>query len=83
MSQPPLSQAIVRLEEELDVDLLDRTTRSVALTEAGRIFLAEAQRLMEQHALLIQHTRQAHSGTRGTLVLDFVGSAATVCRRSC
>jgi DNA-binding transcriptional LysR family regulator len=44
MAQPPLSAAIRRLEQELGVELLRRTTREVTLTEAGAAFLEGAHR---------------------------------------
>jgi DNA-binding transcriptional LysR family regulator len=76
MSQPPLSQAMMRLEEELGVELLDRTGRKIGLTRAGHVFLDETRRLTEQQALAIDHTRAAHHGIRGTIALGFVGSVS-------
>jgi DNA-binding transcriptional LysR family regulator len=40
MSLPPLSQAIKALERQVGAVLLERTNRSVVITEAGRQFLA-------------------------------------------
>ena len=46
MSQPPLSQQIRLLESELDTALFDRSTRRVALTDAGAFLYPEAVRLL-------------------------------------
>jgi DNA-binding transcriptional LysR family regulator len=43
-----VSRAIARLEDRLDVQLIERTTRSVRLTEAGRLYLTHCQRVMEE-----------------------------------
>ncbi|MFF7637404.1 LysR family transcriptional regulator [Kitasatospora sp. NPDC008050] len=45
--QPTVSQQIRRLERELGVDLFDRTTRTVALTTAGSVFVAKAQAILD------------------------------------
>jgi DNA-binding transcriptional LysR family regulator len=76
ISQPPLSQAIMRLEQTVGVELLLRDSRSVSLTDAGRVFLVEARRLLEQHELAIAHTRQACIGMTGRISLGFVGSVS-------
>jgi len=57
ISQPPLSRSIVQLEEALGVRLLDRGTRGVSLTLAGRTLLAESARLLE-HANLVERMTQ-------------------------
>mgnify|MGYP001143817401 CR=1 FL=1 len=45
MTQPPLSRQIQQLENELGVQLIDRTTRTVTLTPAGVAFLPDARRM--------------------------------------
>ena len=45
MAQPPLSQAIRKLEQELGVQLLARTSRVVTATDAGRVFAEEARKV--------------------------------------
>ncbi|HEY1705181.1 MAG TPA: LysR substrate-binding domain-containing protein [Trebonia sp.] len=71
MTQPPLSRQIALLEHEVGVALLDRTSRSVRLTPAGRLFLTEARRILrlaEQTSLAVQ---RIPTGTGGTLVMGF------------
>jgi DNA-binding transcriptional LysR family regulator len=48
VAQPALSQQIRRLEEELGLSLVERTTRQVALTAAGEILVARARRVLAE-----------------------------------
>jgi len=78
ISQPPLSQQIMALEGELGVQLLERTSRSVALTEAGRLFLREARATLAQADRAITVARRAARGELGELTIGFNASAPFV-----
>lgn len=74
ISQPPLSYAIRQLEDQLGASLLERTSRHVALTEAGRVLYREAQGLLRQADEVGQLVRRIDAGLRGRLRIGFVGS---------
>lgn len=76
MTQPPLSRQIQVLERILDVQLLDRTSRSVRLTAAGRSFLPEAQRILRLAETATHVTRQIAAGRAGVLKLGFTAASA-------
>ncbi|GAA4601165.1 DNA-binding transcriptional LysR family regulator [Actinoplanes octamycinicus] len=61
MAQPPLSRAIRELERQLGVRLLERTTRQVALTAAGRVLLRDARTALDAVAAADRRTRNAGS----------------------
>jgi DNA-binding transcriptional LysR family regulator len=75
VAQPPLSRQVRALEEEIGVELLERTTRRVALTPAGRGFLAEARRVLAQTERAVRAAQRAGRGEIGHLALAFVPSA--------
>ncbi len=75
IAQPPLSKQIGDLEKELDVQLFRRTRRRVELTEAGRVFLAEARLTLEQAEQAARAAQRASRGEIGRLVVGFVMSA--------
>ncbi|MBR1219286.1 LysR family transcriptional regulator [Bradyrhizobium sp. U87765 SZCCT0131] len=75
MAQPPLSQAIRRLEDELRVRLFVRSRRDVALTPAGVAFLDTARRTLAQLSEGADHARRVAAGVAGRLAVAFVDSA--------
>lgn len=75
MSQPPLSQHIKLLEEELGVVLLNRTRREVKLTDAGAVFLRESRLLLGQMRTAVSATVRAAQSDVGTLRLGVATSA--------
>lgn len=78
MAQPPLSQEIRKLEEELGVQLFHRTKRMVELTDAGKIFLEGARQTLLQVDRTIKETQLADEGKIGNLIIGFVDSTETV-----
>lgn len=75
MTQPPLSQAILALEQELGVSLFTRTKRSVALTPVGGQWLRHVRSLLDEAAALPGIARRLARGEIGTLKLAFVSTA--------
>ena len=57
VSQPALSRQIRDLEDEIGFCLLERTAKSVRLTEAGRVFLNDARALLQQAAEAVKKAR--------------------------
>lgn len=76
IAQPPLSQQIKRLEEELDVTLLERTSRKVALTPEGTEFLRRCRDIrdrLDEAVICVQNMAQ---GLEGLLRVGFIGPAS-------
>src|SRR5438045_3730613 len=65
LAQPALSSQIKSLEDELKLRLLERTTRSVKLTHAGRVLLDEARAVLSAAAQAEQRARGAGQGLVG------------------
>ncbi|MEU4892551.1 LysR substrate-binding domain-containing protein [Streptomyces sp. NPDC044780] len=73
MSQPPLSQRVRELEEELGCRLLERSSHGVRLTDGGRILLAEAKEILERAERAKEKVRRS-AGHR-TVVVGAVAGA--------
>jgi DNA-binding transcriptional LysR family regulator len=76
MTQPPLSRQIQVLEHIIDAPLLERTSRSVRLTPAGRSFLPEARRILKLAESASQVARRIALGKTGSLKIGFTAAAA-------
>jgi DNA-binding transcriptional LysR family regulator len=75
MTQPPLSRQIRLLETSMGVRLLDRTSRSVSLTPAGRTLLVEARRILRLSDETALAVRRVPSGESGSLVVGFTAAS--------
>ena len=71
ISQTAITQQIHALEENIGVKLLDRNSRPVSLTQAGKIFLKEAREILSRMDTALQRTRDASSGLEGQLRLGY------------
>src|SRR5262245_1356583 len=78
IAQPPLSQQILSLEQELKVKLLFRTKRKVELTHAGRLFLDQARQILLLADRAMQTAQRAARGEIGHLAIGLSPSADLV-----
>jgi DNA-binding transcriptional LysR family regulator len=76
LSQSALTEQIQKLEEELGVPLLLRDRRSVKLTGAGIVFLAEARATLTRAKQAVERVQKVARGEIGRLRIGFVSSAA-------
>ena len=79
MAQPPLSRAISQLERRLGVVLLERTNRSVTLTDAGAVLLHEGRAALDAVEAAEQRTRRsalAAAGAAGVVLATKAGASS-------
>ena len=74
IGQPPLSQAIQVLEADVGAQLFERTKRWVRMTEAGRLFLDDARRILALAEQAADTARRAQRGEAGELRIGFTFS---------
>ncbi|MBY4573332.1 LysR family transcriptional regulator [Gordonia paraffinivorans] len=75
IAQPPLSQQIRQLEDELGVALLRRSTRRVELTAAGEDYLRHAVAILDSVDAAARRAQRIAEGRQGNLAIGCVGSA--------
>ena len=76
MSTTAISNAVGKLERELDVRLFNRTTRSVSLTHAGRIFVAQIKPSLDGIQKAMNTARAQQETPSGTLRINAFATAA-------
>jgi DNA-binding transcriptional LysR family regulator len=75
IAQPPLSQQIRQLEDELGLQLFERGSRPLRLTEAGQFFKTEAMNLIAQLEQAVAGARRIGRGEVGWIGIGYIGSA--------
>lgn len=75
ISQPPLSQGIKALEDEMGVQLLVRDRRGVSPTEAGLVFLRQARSILDLVKNAVDQTTQVAEGKSGTIRIGTIASS--------
>ena len=71
ISQTAITQQIRILEERVGAKLVNRDSRPVSLTPAGRVFLKEARDILERMDTALWRTRDASTGLEGSLRLGY------------
>ena len=75
MTQPPLSRQIRLLEHHVGTQLLERTSRSVRLTAAGKAFFPEAARILRMAEEAASMARRVAKGEKGSLAIGFTAAS--------
>lgn len=76
IAQPPLSRAVQQLERRLGVTLLNRTSRSVTLTDAGTTLLTEGRAALDAVEAAERRTRRTMTGEPGLVLVTKAGATS-------
>ena len=76
VAQPSLSQQIIKLEDELGEKLFERTKRDVALTAAGDLLTAHAERVLHEVELAYEGVHELRGLVRGRVTLGVLPTVA-------
>lgn len=74
MAQPPLSQQLKSLEDELGVKLIERGSRRIQLTDAGRVLLNRAEQIVGLVETTAKELEDLNKGQYGTLSIGTIAS---------
>lgn len=74
IAQPPFSRQIQQLEDELGVQLIQRTSRPVRLTEAGRLFYEQSLQVLQRVDQMKSAARQVGLNQRQSISIAYVAS---------
>ena len=71
ISQTAITQQIQALEEKVGAKLINRNSRPISLTPAGKVFLKEARSILERMDAAVWRAREASTGLVGTLRVGY------------
>src|SRR5579872_5925670 len=74
VAQPALSRQIQNLEEEIGFELFERLPRGVKITDAGKLFLDDGRRILQEIDDAVARAKRVAAGHSGTLRIGFVES---------
>ncbi len=74
IAQPPLSRQIQQLEDELGVQLIQRNTRPLRLTEMGRLFYEQSLQVLQKIEQMKSGVRQTEGAQRKSITIAYVAS---------
>jgi DNA-binding transcriptional LysR family regulator len=74
IAQPPLSRQIQQLEDELNVRLIERKSRPVRLTEAGRVFYEQSLQVLQKVDQMKLGAQHVGAGHRKSISIAYVAS---------
>src|SRR5699024_5278443 len=77
MTQPPLSQQLKLLEEELNVSLIERTTKKILPTKAGDLLYKRAKEILNLIDITSDEVKELRDGISGTLAIGTLTSLAS------
>ncbi|MGA3841597.1 LysR family transcriptional regulator, partial [Escherichia coli] len=75
ITQPALTRRIKKMEEDLHIQLFERTTRKVTLTKAGKRLLPEARKLIKKFDETLFNIRDMNAYHRGMVTLACIPTA--------
>lgn len=73
IAQPALSRAVQELEQDLGMRLIERNRRTMALTPAGAVLLAESAVVLERLEESLRKVKRTAAGEEGELRLGYIG----------
>jgi DNA-binding transcriptional LysR family regulator len=83
LSTSALTRSIQTLEQDLNCQLVSRSTRSVALTEAGEIFLQYCQQCLDAHQLLVQKLARFNGAKLDKITIGYSADATRIVPQAC
>lgn len=83
IAQPPLSQQLKLLENELGVQLVERGSRHACLTEAGKALRHRAEQILDLVSTTTKEIQELEEGAKGTLAIGTIASVGSTLLPEC